>query len=150
MGEAEYLAQQAEKAQKAIAASLADLKSDLVHEVDLRIWMQSHPWMTLASAAVAGFAAAATVVPSKEQQALRKLHAIEKAIHSAHNKAAAEGNGSTAPKHDGGIAGLILRELVTAIKPALLALLTARMAPPSPPPEQPDPAPDASTGSDAR
>ena len=50
--------------------------------MDPRAWMRAAPWTTLAAAAVTGFVAAAAAVPSKEQQALKRLREIEKALNS--------------------------------------------------------------------
>lgn len=100
--------------------------------------MKSHPWITLTSAAVAGFAAAATVVPSKEQQARHKLHAMERAMHRAKAaEASSNGNG-----HDGnekrGFIAMILHELFQAIKPAVISLISTHFAPPTAAPEEPE------------
>ena len=129
MGEAEYLAHQAAMAREAITGAFAELKTDLGRGVDPRMWMKSHPWMTLASAAVAGFAAASAAVPSKQQQALRKLASIERAVHASHHDGEPNGNGAKPAKHDGGFLGLLLHELISAVKPTLIAVLTSRMAP---------------------
>ena len=135
LSESEYLKQQAEAARTAIAGAFEDLKSDLGRGVDPREWMKTHPWMTLASAAVAGFAAAATVIPSKEEQALKKLQAIERAIHKSPDTA---GNGHSSGESDhkkepSGIMALVFRELIGAVKPALIAVLSAKMNPQDPP-----------------
>jgi len=57
-----------------------DIKHDVAHGVDPRAWMQVAPWTTLASATIAGFLAAAAAVPSKEQQALKRLRKLEDAL----------------------------------------------------------------------
>ncbi len=135
MSEADYLAQQASAAQAAIMGALADLKADLGRGADPRVWMKSHPWITLASVAMAGFAAA-TVVPTKEQQALRKLEAIERAIYGHRHHESTEKNGEHAESAHGaapatgGFMGLVIRELISAVKPALISLVTSRMSPP--------------------
>jgi len=108
--------------------------------------MKTHPWMTLASAAVAGFAAAAATIPSKEEQALKKLAAIEKAIHG-HRVEPANGHEADGPskKEPGGFMALVLREVIGAVKPAAIALLTAHLSPQAPPPS---PQADSSRSSD--
>src|SRR4051812_4191998 len=75
--EAQYLIKQQADAKKAISRTIDGLKSDLVQAADPRAWMQVHPWATMAASAVAGFAATAAVVPSKEQQALKRLEKLE-------------------------------------------------------------------------
>ena len=130
--ESEYLEQQASAAKAAISGAFADLKTDLAKGVDPRVWIKSHPWITMASAAVAGFAAAATVVPSKEEQALRRLEAIEEAIHGKKHagQAGSNGNGSdeTARSGHGGLIGMILHELLAVIKPAIVTLISSHFA----------------------
>src|SRR4051812_41641164 len=70
--ESAFLTKQAADAKAAIARVSEELKNDLAKGVDPRAWMQVAPWTTLASAAVAGFLAAAATIPSKEEQALRR------------------------------------------------------------------------------
>src|SRR5579864_8012996 len=76
LSESEYLAQQAHNAQLAMSKAWQDIKLRLGQGVDPRAWAHEHPWMALGAAAVAGFVATATIVPSREQQALKKLAAI--------------------------------------------------------------------------
>jgi hypothetical protein len=97
------------------------------------------------ASAAAGFTAAAVAVPSKEQQALRKLAAIERALHlspperhgqngKATDGAPTESNGfdvsgkSGEQAYKSGRSSLmraILGEFVGALKPAIISLLTA-------------------------
>lgn len=56
-------------AQQAIYDSLDDLKASLGQASDPRLWAKEHPWASLAVAAVAGFAAAAAVMPRRGQSA---------------------------------------------------------------------------------
>ncbi|HWE92798.1 MAG TPA: hypothetical protein VG269_02385 [Tepidisphaeraceae bacterium] len=132
LSEAEYLAQQAASAQAAMTDALKEMGKDFARTADPRLWAKTHPWATLASAAVAGFAAAAAVVPSKEQQALNKLAAIERALY-AHNgsKAAAQDgkeDGHDEGKNKGGFVAVLLREVFGALRPALMSLISAGMA----------------------
>jgi hypothetical protein len=135
LSEAAYLEQHASAAKDAIAGAFHDLKEDLARGADPREWMKSHPWMTLASAAIAGFAAAAATIPSKEEQALKKLAAIEKAIHGHRPESANGHEGADEHKKEpGGMMAMVLRELIGAVKPAVISLLTARLNPQGPPP----------------
>ncbi len=128
LSESKYLERQASEAQEAMARAWGELKRDLAKGADPRVWMQSHPWITLASAAVAGFTAAAVVVPSKEEQALRKLEKIERALHTAHHpESHANGNGSK--KKSGGFLGMIIHELLGVLKPLLVTLVSAHANP---------------------
>src|SRR3954452_3884664 len=77
LGESEFLTKQAADAKAAISRVVSDMKNDLAKSADPRGWMQVAPWTTLGVAAVAGFVAAAVAVPSKEDQALKRLKKIE-------------------------------------------------------------------------
>ena len=129
--EAQYLQQQQAAALSALTGALKDMTRGLGQTADPRRWMQTHPWMTLVSAAVAGFAAAAVAVPSKEQQALKKLEAIERALYSHRNghqgpeeKRPSDGDGA---KKSGGFLATILHELLGAAKPLIMTLLSSHM-----------------------
>ena len=86
----------------------------------------------VAGAAVAGFAAAAAFVPSKEEQALRRLAKIEKAL-MPERKAARDGQVDSSEdggakdfaKGRTGFLGAIGRQVLETIKPALMSALTA-------------------------
>src|SRR4051812_25010258 len=80
VGESAYLVRQQQLARQAMSRALGDLFSFGKQSADPSKAMASHPWVTLAASAAAGFAAAAVAVPSKEQQALRKLAKIEQAL----------------------------------------------------------------------
>lgn len=108
----------------------------------------------VAGAAVAGFAAAAAFVPSKEEQALRRLAKIEKALMPEHSRAARDGRDHD-PGEDGGakdfsrgrsgFLGAVGRQILETIKPALMSALTAgitaKAATPDNPYEAPQPPP---------
>ena len=130
MGESDYLAKQAAEAREAISRVVADLKHDLGQGVDPRAWIQVAPWTTLAGAAVAGFVAAAAMISSKEQQALKRLAQIEKALNSNghHRQPASSDNGDPAQAVESGrgsflsgLAGQVLR----AVQPVLMSAITA-------------------------
>jgi hypothetical protein len=138
LSESEFLAQQAASAKAAIAGALSEMGRDFARTADPRLWAKQHPWATLAASAIAGFAAAATVVPSKEQQALAKLTAIERALDGRHatkppheGEQASDGNGK---ESKGGIVGMLIRELIGAVRPALFSMISAGLAGHSPPP----------------
>src|SRR5688572_9566475 len=78
--EAEFIAAQAEAAKKAISNVVTQLTHDLGRGIDPRGWTKEHPWMMVPGATVAGFVGAVMAVPSKEEQALRKLARFEKAL----------------------------------------------------------------------
>jgi len=127
VGEAEYLRQEAERARQAIANAWADAKANLGRGVDPRAWTGEHPWVAMGSAAVAGFLAAWAVIPSKEEQALRKLARIEQALNAgAAAPAAAATNGhSDGQPQSSGILGSIGSEVMKMLRPALASALSA-------------------------
>ena len=96
--------------------------------------MKNYPWATLGVSAVAGFAAAAMLIPSKEQQALKKLAAIERALNPppprrepSEEDMSVDGK-QGAKDYKSGRAGLLtslMGEVIGAVKPALISLLTS-------------------------
>lgn len=126
LSEQEYLAQQAESAKRAMAGVWDQMKARLGQGVAPQVWAKEYPWITVGAAAVAGFVAAAALVPSKEQQALKKLARIERALNPPPpredhaNGDAKEGGGSTL--------GSILREAIKVARPILMNMMTAGLA----------------------
>lgn len=82
--------------------------------------------MTVGAAAVAGFTAAAALIPSREQQALNRLARIERALNSPPPKP--ERSNGDGKKEPSGILGTILHEALAVLRPALIGLITAGMA----------------------
>jgi hypothetical protein len=159
--ESEFLTKQAADAKAAIARVSDDIKHDLAQGIDPRAWMQVAPWTTLAAGAVAGFIAAAAIVPSKEQQALRRLRRMEKVLHldedpprNGHKpdeKAQAEAGKPS-------LLGAMMGSILAAVQPLLMSALTSAMSGKTAPPPatgngaapagNPPPSPDAA-GADA-
>jgi hypothetical protein len=90
--------------------------------------MQVAPWTTLGVAAVAGFAAAALTIPSKEEQTLKRLKKIEEALTPKPRPVDAAVNGDQVRQVEqgrgsflSGLAGQVLR----AVQPVLMSALTA-------------------------
>jgi hypothetical protein len=132
LNESEFLSRQAEEAKAAMGQLLKELSSGLGKGADPRIWARQYPWLTVASSAVAGFVATSLLVPSKEQQALNKLAAIERALNPQPKPkpepAPSNGDGDKAADYKGGstsFMSMILREVIAAVRPALVSLLTA-------------------------
>jgi hypothetical protein len=129
--EAAFLQQQADEARKALNAAFGNLSRSLRDGVDPKGWTKEHPWAMVAGAAVAGFAAAAAFVPSKEEQALRRLAKIEKALMPKRAKGAGQiddsedGGAKDFAKGRTGFLGAIGRQVLETIKPALMSALTA-------------------------
>ena len=102
--------------------------------LDPKAWTKEHPWAMVAGATIAGFAAAAAFVPSKEEQALRRLAKIEKALMPQRSSRAArdgqvdsgeDGGAKDFSKGRTGFLGAIGRQVLETIKPALMSALTA-------------------------
>jgi hypothetical protein len=133
--EAEFLAQQAHNAQLAMSRVLQDLKSKLGQGVDPKAWAKEHPWVAVGAAALAGFAATAALVPSKEEQALKKLASIERALNPAPERPASNGSGGHAKD---GLMGTILKEVLGMVKPVLASIVAANLGGVLPPDAGPD------------
>jgi len=136
--EAEYLQQQAALAKAALAGTLASLKDDLGETVDLRLWTKQHPWIMSMAAAVAGFATAAAVVPSKDRHEHKFIESLKDAFHKATHPSK---NGSSKEKeehheHHPGWGESILKELIGAIRPVLVSLVAGLVKPPPAPPQE--------------
>lgn len=134
LSEAEFLERQANEAKAALLQALSDVKAKLGEGANPVHWAKEYPWISMGVAAVAGFVGTAMLVPSREEQALAKLAAIERALHppppkpkadhdvDGHEDAKAYKAGSSS------IWTVIVREVLGAIRPALVSMLTAGMA----------------------
>jgi hypothetical protein len=78
--DAGYLAAQADQAKAAMHRAWSDIAAGLQQGVNPAEWTRDYPWIALLSATAAGFVAGATIVPSKQQQTLRKLAELERAL----------------------------------------------------------------------
>lgn len=128
-GEADYIARQAAEASAAISNTLRAITGDLKQTVDVRLWTKEHPWMSVGAAAAAGFVAACMVVPTKEDQALRRLAKIEKALNPSHPPVGSSSDGAAnQQEYKSGRQSFwtsIAKEIIGAVKPVLLSTLTA-------------------------
>jgi len=122
--ESEYLAQQAQAAQAALRLAWDEFKGKVGHGVDPKAWAKQHPWFAIGGAAVAGFAATAALVPSKEEQALRKLAELERALHPP---TPAQTKNGDAKREKAGLLTTILIETFAMLRPVLTSILTAQM-----------------------
>jgi len=133
LADSEFLARQAKDAARAIARTLDQLKADLLGGTNPVDWAKRYPWIAMGAGAVAGFVATTLLVPSKEEQALKKLAAIERALNPPARRRERQereddgnGNSSKEYKPEGrGFLSLIAREAIGAVKPAIISLLTA-------------------------
>ncbi len=114
-----------------MSRAASDLASSLAKAANPRVLMQSHPWATLGASTVAGFVATTLLVPSKEEQALKKLAAIERALNPPPPPPPPKADGKPESGEAGyksgrqGITRAIMGEVIGALKPALVSLLTA-------------------------
>lgn len=134
LSEAEFLQRQANEAKAALVRALSDVKDKLGEGANPAVWAKEYPWISVGVAAVAGFVGTALLVPSREQQALAKLAAIERALHPPPPKAKVDHDvdgREDAKAYKAGSSSMmtvIVRELLGAIRPALVSLITAGMA----------------------
>ena len=139
LSESEYLQQQAQNAKLAMSKAWEQLKVRLGQGASPQVWAKEYPWITVGAAAVAGFVAASALIPSKEEQALKKLAAIERALNPHPPQAAPQNGNGNEKKGSKGIVGTILTEAIHLARPVLASLLTAGMAAPGMTPDGIDP-----------
>jgi hypothetical protein len=136
LSESAFLQEQAANAKAAIAQALSDAKNALAEGVSIREWTARYPWIALGGAAVAGFVAASTLIPTKEQQALKKLAEYERALHPERfERQKREKDQETELDEHGkiknkkpGMMQTIISELIRSVGPALASSLTAGLA----------------------
>jgi len=63
-----------------MGAAWTQATKDLAKGVNPIAWASSHPWIAVATAAVGGFVAATQIVPSRDEQMLKKLEKIQEAL----------------------------------------------------------------------
>jgi len=135
--EADFLTLQQEHAKAAIGRVVSEIKGALAQGADPRTWVHQYPWATLGATAVAGFVAATMLIPSREQQALKKLAEIERALNPPPRSKAERERDDHPDSVDGkadaddyksgkqSIMTALLGEAIKAVRPALISLLTA-------------------------
>jgi hypothetical protein len=135
-----------------MAKAWADFTGGMGKSADPRKWAQAHPWISVASATVAGFAAATVVVPSKEEQALKKLAAIERALRgSREDRERPNGDGHERESKDsrgGGFLSRIIQEAFGALRPLLMSIISSHLG--GQPPQQDPTAEDPTGGAGAQ
>ncbi len=129
-----YLREQAEEARKAILQGLTDLKATLAGTLDPRAVPRRFPIATLGAVAATGFVAAILTIPSREQQELRRLERIRKAMYPPADvpKDAKQAVGSAAGQAAAEVAKpplwvTLMREGIQAARPLLVAMITASL-----------------------
>jgi hypothetical protein len=115
-----------------MSKAFAEMKARLGQGADPKLWAKEYPWVTVGAAAVAGFLAAYTLVPSKEEQALKRLARIERALNPPRPRHEEHANGDEKKEEGkGGMLSTILHEALGVVRPALVSLLTANLANPA-------------------
>jgi hypothetical protein len=154
------VAQQAEQAKQAMTRAWNDLAAGLAQGVNVGEWARDYPWVALGTAAAAGFAASAVFIPSREQQAMKKLAELRRALYPAPRAPAVEldddeeQEASDKPRRKKtGLLGIALRELMRTLGPTLASAISGAVAvksaedsdnnghPPPAPPAEPFDAP---------
>lgn len=130
LSESAYLAKQAADAKAAFAGALHQIAGQFGQGVDPRVWTKRYPLAALGVSAAAGFVATALLVPSREQRALNKLAEIERALNpppppKPGESAAGQTGEQNFKQGRQSFTTAILTELIGAIKPAVISLLTA-------------------------
>lgn len=123
--EPDYLTRQAEEAKAAMSHLVAQIQANLKDSADPRLWAREYPWLTVGSAAAAGFLAAFGLVPSKEQQALERLARIERAITPPPVEVADGHPHARDASEASSLMGRVARELMGLLKPVLMSALAA-------------------------
>ncbi len=131
LSEAQFLQQQAELAREAISRTFSHFTSGLGKGANPMEWTKEYPWATLGAAAVAGFVAANMLVPSKEDQALRKLAALERALHPP--PPVVEGSTTEKDPAKHGVVYGLVNQMLKAVQPAVISAITAHIAKNDPP-----------------
>ncbi len=126
LSEAEFLRLQAKLAREGATRAINETKLALAAKLDPRGVARKHPILTILSASVAGFAAASATIPSKKEQELRRLERLHRATHPEPVASIADGKAKPSkPPLSHSIWSTIIHELITLIKPILLASITA-------------------------
>jgi hypothetical protein len=130
--EAAFLAQQAADAKAAISATLAEIGKDLGKAVNVGALTRQYPWLTLGASTVAGFVATSLLVPSKEDQALKRLAKIERALNPeppppTHEEKDRD-HATDYKKGKQSFTHSLMGEVLKAVQPAVMSMLTAGVA----------------------
>ena len=127
--EADYLKQQTDAAKVAISEVLLEAKKALGEGLDAKEWISRFPVAAIGSAIAAGFVTAVLTIPSKEDQELKKIERVRKALTPEPATPVADGVKSTtesASKHS--LWSTLLREGIQILRPILMSLITAGMS----------------------
>ena len=119
--ESEFIDRQQRQASEAISNTVARLKDDISKTADPRLWTKEYPWASLAAAAIGGFVAATLTVPSKDEQALKRLAKIERALYPNGRD---NGTPPEEARRDKGVLGSILSNAAKTLQPLIMSAIT--------------------------
>ena len=125
-----FLREQADEARRALTKGMADLKATVAAKVDPRHLPRKFPFVAVGAVAVAGFATALLTIPSKEQQELKRLERIRRAMYPDPKPPKAEKAAVDKAKAEGDKTPLwvtLTKEGIQAARPLLVALVTASL-----------------------
>ena len=132
LSESEFLARQAEEAQKAIRAKIERIEQTLKDSADLQAWTREYPWASVGAAALAGFVAAAAITPTSSSRQKKEWTALlRELLAEAEEK---EGHAPGETQHGsmlGGALSGLLKTFGTALQSSIIAAATAKAQQPS-------------------
>jgi hypothetical protein len=128
LSEAQFLQKQQELAKQAIERTWAQITSGLKEGADPIEWARQYPWAAVGVAAVAGFAATTTLVPSKRQQALRQLAELQRAVNPSLADVVAEASSDKGHAEKKGWLATILVDAMKTLQPVLVSAITAKVS----------------------
>jgi len=124
-----------------MARAVGEMKSSLLKGTSPAAWTRAHPWLGVGAGAAAGLIAGLMLVPSREEQALRKLRRIEAALNPDRPPNKENGKSDGQAKDHKGWIGLILKELLGVVGPLIANVLNAQSSAAAT--NEPQPADDA-------
>lgn len=127
LSEAEFLQQQAELAKAAIARTFKQITTELGNGANPVEWAKEYPYVSLGAAVVGGFVAANMLIPSKEEQALKKLARLERALSTPPPPVVDGATPDKDPARHGVLYGF-LNQVLKAVQPAIISAITAHIA----------------------
>jgi hypothetical protein len=136
LSEAEFLDRQARAAKAAMQATVEEIRVELAQGLSPIELAKRHPWLALVGSAAGGFAAAAAMVPSKEQQALNRLRRMHEAMHPEPKRCPSE-NGKNSHAKENTFGGTLLSHLLGIIRPIIVSLISATISSHVKHPDQP-------------
>jgi hypothetical protein len=127
LSEAQFLQQQAQLAKDAVARTFQQFTAGLGQGANPVEWAREYPWISVGAAAALGFVAANMLIPTKEDQALKKLARLERALSSPPPPVVDGSTPDKDPAKHGMLYGL-MNQTLKAIQPAIISAITAHVA----------------------